>query len=303
MSISLPSDRPDGGPKERSGRRARHCGELLGVGPSLAELAPALSLLGEKIARVLPTALARVTGGQPPLVRLGLPSETKLDAIAAAHPVLASHALVAVGTQGLPLLASFAADPVLRLVDRAFGGRGAVPDPLPTAFPLSAELLLVRLEEALVNALSAALGEAHPVRPLRRDTSLRQLAPFAEDEELLQFSLEVVEAGSEPWSLDLAFPQATLSAALVVPRRRRAASRRSAYGPTDAPFADLPLPVSALLVDMDIPFSRLASLKPGDVLPVAVARAVPVKVGGHTIATGTVGEVEDRVAVQISPSS
>ena len=32
----------------------------------------------------------------------------------------------------------------------------------------------------------------------------------------------------------------------------------------------------------------------------SVARAVPLRVGGHTIAHGTVGTVDDRVAIQIT---
>lgn len=51
---------------------------------------------------------------------------------------------------------------------------------------------------------------------------------------------------------------------------------------------------------MAVPFSRIASLQPGDVLPVAVARAVPIKAGDRTIGAGTIGEFEDRVAVQIT---
>jgi len=57
--------------------------------------------------------------------------------------------------------------------------------------------------------------------------------------------------------------------------------------------------VTAVLVDMSLPFSRLSALRPGDVLLVTVARSIPLKVDGRTIATGTVGEVEDRVAVQL----
>lgn len=309
--MPLPSDRPTDRQTDRPRRKARHCPELLGAGPSIEELAPALSLLGEKLARVLPSTLARVAGGEPPLVRAGMPAAVTLAQITQGDGAadLAAHTLMTMAPKRLPLLATLAAAPVLRLVDIAFGGRGAVPKPLPDAFPLSAELLVGKLEEALAAALSAALGAAHPVEPRRRETSLRQLAPFAEDEPLLQLTLEVVEAGggAEPWSLALAFPQATLAAALVVPRRRRIA-RGAGAGPApvpapDAPpFADVPLEVTALLVDMQIGFSRLANLKPGDVLPVAIARAVPVQVGGRTVATGTVGELEDRVAVQIAQS-
>jgi flagellar motor switch protein FliM len=281
---------------------ARHCAELLGAGPSIGELVRPLAKLGETLARTLPAGLARIAGTDAPVVRIGIPAETTLDAIVGDDPGLAAHALMGLGPKRLPLLATFAADPVLRLLDRAFGGRGDVSEPLPAAFPLSAELLLARIEEAIAAALSQGLGgdETHRVVPLRRDTSLAHLAPFAPAEPLLRIVLEVEEAEAQPWSLALAFPHATLAAALVVPRRRRTAPRRATLaGPEAEPFASLPLDLTAVLVDMQLPFSRVSALRPGDVLPVTVARAVPVRIDGRTIATGTVGEVEDRVAVQI----
>ncbi|KHK93727.1 flagellar motor switch protein FliM [Novosphingobium malaysiense] len=288
--------------KSGQARKAKHCAELLGTGPSLDELVPALSLLGEKLARVLPGHLARFSGGEPPLVRIGMPMDCNLASIQADIENLASHTLMAVGAEGRPMLATFEAAPVLRLIDRAFGGRGIVPDPLPETFPLSAELLLTRLEQAIAGALTTVFGgeQDHTVRPLRRDTSLRYLNPFDKREDLLQLSLEVEEPGFDPWSFSIAFPQATLAAAIAVPRhpvKRR--DPQAAPNPAAEPFGSMPVPVTAVLVDMTIGFSRLSSLKPGDVLPVAVARSVPLQVDGRTIATGTIGEVEDRVAVQI----
>lgn len=281
--------------------KAKHCAELLGTGPTLEELVPALSILGEKLARVLPAGLARLSGGEPPLVRTGMPMDCTLASMQAEIEGLAAHTLMAFGPGRLPLLATFEAAPVLRLVDRAFGGRGVVPDPLPESFPLSAELLIGRIENTVAEALATVFGgrEEHAVRPLRRDTSLRQLDPFERREELLQLSLEIEEEGAEPWSLSLAFPQATLAAAMIVPRTGARAVRGFTPDAGSEPFASMPLAVTAVLVDMTIGFSRLSALKPGDVLPVAVARSVPLQVDGCTIATGTIGEVEDRVAVQI----
>ena len=286
----------------QSSPKAKHCADLLGTGPSIDELVPALSLLGEKLARVLPGHLARFSGGEPPVVRIGMPMDCNLASIQADIETLASHTLMAVGPEGRPMLATFEAAPVLCLIDRAFGGRGIVPDPLPDTLPLSAELLLARLEKAIAGALTTVFGgeEEHSVRPLRRDTSLRYLNPFDKREDLLQLSLEVEEPGFDPWSFSIAFPQATLAAVTTVPRhpvKRRAA--QTAPNPAAEPFGSMPVPVTAVLVDMTIGFSRLTSLKPGDVLPVAVARSVPLQVDGRTIATGTIGEVEDRVAVQI----
>ena len=285
---------------------ARHCAELLGAGPSIGEMVRPLAKLGEKLARTLPAGLGRLTGGDAPVVRIGIPAEGNLDSIAGEDMALAAHSLMGLGPRRLPLLATFEAAPVFRLLDRAFGGRGMVPDPLPTAFPLSAELLLARIEDAIAAALSAGLGgdETHRVSPLRRDTDLSQLAPFAAAEPLLQIVLEIEEAGAQAWSLALAFPLSTLAAALVVPRRqRRVAARTARPAPGDEPFASMPLEVTAVLVDMNLPFSRLSALRPGDVLPVTVARSVPLRVDGRTIATGTVGEVEDRVAVQLQHAS
>ncbi len=281
--------------------KARHCAELLGAGPSIGEMVRPLTRLGEQLARTLPAGLGRIVGGDAPVGRIGIPAEGTLEALMRDDAGLAAHALMGLGPRRLPLLATFEAAPVLRLLDRAFGGRGVVPDPLPAAFPLSAQLLLARIEEAIATALSAGLGgdETHRVAPLRRDTDLAQLAPFAPAEPLLRIVLEVEEAGAQPWSLGLAFPLSTLAAALVVPRRQRRPAARTRPGPDGEPFASMPIEVTAVLVDMTLPFSRLSALRPGDVLPVTVARSVPLRIDGRTIAAGTVGEVEDRVAVQL----
>ncbi|AIT80639.1 FliM/FliN family flagellar motor switch protein [Novosphingobium pentaromativorans] len=283
--------------------KARHCKELLGTGPSIGELVPALSLIGERLARALASGLARLSGGDAPVVRVGMPLDGTLGSIQSELEGLASHTLLAVGAESRPMLAVFEAAPVFRLVDRAFGGRGDVPDPLPDTFPLSAELLIARIEGTVADALSIAFGgEAkHTVRTVRRETSLRQLAPFDRNEELLLLSLEVEETGCEPWSMLLAFPQTTLSALVTVPRHpRKARMMQAAPDPASEPFASMPLQVKAVLVDMTMGFSRLSSLKPGDILPVAVARSVPLKVGDRTVANGTIGELDDRVAVQVS---
>ena len=70
--------------------------------------------------------------------------------------------------------------------------------------------------------------------------------------------------------------------------------------PHAAPFSAMPLPLTARLVDMAMPLSRLSRLSVGDVLPVAVARQVPLHLGGKTIARGTIGAMDDRVAVQLT---
>ena len=66
------------------------------------------------------------------------------------------------------------------------------------------------------------------------------------------------------------------------------------------PSRDCALRLNATLIDMLMPLSRLSGLKPGDLIPVSVARSVPLALGGKIVAHGTVGEIDDRVALQIT---
>ena len=82
--------------------------------------------------------------------------------------------------------------------------------------------------------------------------------------------------------------------------RRAASDGKSPAEPASRAIEDIPLTVLATLVDMRIPLARLATLKPGMVLPVSVARSVPLSIAGTIVAHGTVGELDDRVALQIT---
>nr|WP_281384449.1 FliM/FliN family flagellar motor C-terminal domain-containing protein [Novosphingobium flavum] len=93
-------------------------------------------------------------------------------------------------------------------------------------------------------------------------------------------------------------PLPTLAAALGSAPRGKPAPRKA--DPLAAPFAEIDLPLRAVLVEMRMSMSALAALEPGMVVPVAVARQVPLCHGNRTIATGTVGAADDRVALQIT---
>lgn len=290
---------------------ARHAPELLRQGPGAAELLPLLGRLGERLSRRMAAALAPLLGGEAPLVSCTTPREGNLSTLHGSIATLAANSLYAVGGTA-PLFISIEAEPVLRIVDRAFGGKGEAPAPMPDRFPIAAELMIGRLEVLMADHLTAALavttGRAPGVpvpriAPLRRDANLAMLSPFPEEQQLALMSMEVDDGSPLPWLMTMAMPLGTLarlfghaegSEALTTGQSRHAAS------PTDAPFAGLPVEVSAVIVDMHIPFSTIAGLAPGDILPVSVARAVPLRVGEATFAHGTIGAVDERVAVQIT---
>jgi flagellar motor switch protein FliM len=282
---------------------AQHCSELLGpTTPAMSDLAPSLALLSGRLAFCIASGLGRLSSSDTPLVSAAPPRATTAAELAGEAPQLASYAVMGIGPERHRVLLTIAAAPVFRLVDRAFGGRGTVPNPLPASFPLSAELLVQRLEQTIAGALQEALGGgALSVLALERNTDITQIAPFPTGETVFDLSVSVEEPGCEPWILALAFPQATL-AALFAGRERKLPSPAAPHAPDpmSEPFASLPITLTAVVVDMMVPFTRLAALRPGDVIPVALARSVPVKAGERTIATGTIGEFEDQVAVQIT---
>lgn len=317
---------------------ASHCSELLRKGLGPEDLLPALNRLGERLARRLSGALAPLLGDEAPQISATPAREGDLEGFRQSVDRLAANSLFSIGTAAHPLLVSIEAEPVLRIVDRTFGGKGEAPRPMPATFPMAAELMVARLETLMARHVGAAIvalqetangdlpalqGESPPViSPLRRDGSLASLAPYPGKLPLAVLTLEVDDGSVLPWLIKLAMPFATLANLFglpeptlpdAVPAATGGAASAGAlpglYGPrprehelasaAEAPFNDIPLPVRAVLVEMNLSFAQIADLAVGQVLPLPAARRVPLRVGEQTIAEGTVGSVDDRVAVRV----
>lgn len=263
---------------------AQHCPELIRHGPDPADLVPRWQALGPRLAAALAPRLAPVLGGIRP--RISLSSDEAMPPLTATSRIVRRHC-------STPLTLTIDGLAVLRLIDRAFGGPGQVAPPYPASLPPSARMVGELIEAALTMALGEVLGLESAALTVTPGAS--ELPPPAPGCDLV---LAIDQPGTPAWTIKLSLPQAGLVEWLV-PRRARPAGPRSA-DPAAPPFADLPLPLSARLVDMRLPLSAVARLTPGMVLPVAVARAVPVEVGGVVIARGTVGNQDDRIAIKLT---
>jgi len=278
---------------------ARHSAALLRPAPAAAELLPVLARAGEQLARKLRLALAPVHGGEAAMVECGAPEE--LTAAKFAPPGLVSISLLSANADAQPLLACVEGETVLRLLDRAFGGPGEAPSPLPRELPLSAELMVQRIEMLVGPPLAAALGLDGPIRALRRAASMAELATLTENTQLAALTFTIREGARPAWTLRLGFPLAALAelvgAARPAPKPVRAATPAD---PRTPPFADMPLRVRAVLVDVPLPLATLSALEVGQVLAVPVARSVPLRIGETLVGHGSVGAVDDRVALQLT---
>ena len=283
---------------------AQHCPELLRAEPSSSEMLAMLALAGQRLAKALSHELAPLLGGEAPQVRAEEPQTGGPDMLAAQIAPLAANSLLTAGAQAAPMLLSIEAEAVLRLVDRAFGGKGELRGGPPEAFPLSAELMIVRLETLVIGALGMAFGLTWPgaISPQRRDGSFAALGPFAAQTELAIQRFTIAETGGFDWTVTLAMPLPTLAALYD---NKAQSSHKSdepvaPANPAEEPFGAMPMTLRAVLVDMAMPVSVLSKLATGQVLPVTIARNVPLRIGCQTIAHGTIGALDERVAVQIT---
>ncbi len=282
---------------------AQHCPELLRKGPEPVDLSASLARLGERFARALAPTLAPMLGGEAPAIIAEPPRELSESELGEEFGALAANSLYTSGVPGVTLLAAIEGAGLLRLVDRAFGGTGEAPRTLPAAFPLSAELMIGKLETLVAAALAQALGhkDGGEVRPLRRAAQLSELAPFPAGVRIAALRCVVTEPARAPWQLTLALPQAMLPKLLgQVDGSAASSAAPRAADPAAAPFADLPLSLTATLVDMPVSLAAIAALEPGSVLPVAVARSVPLSIGAALVARGAVGAQDDRIALKLT---
>ena len=238
---------------------AQHCAELLRSTPKADPLI-AFARFGERLAEVLPSALAPWHGAIPPVVACGSARESDGAELGAAIGSLASNCLLGCAAQDHPLVLSIAAPAVFSLIDRAFGGRGAVPDPLPGAFPGSGDVLIQRIELLIAERIGVALEQT--VRPLQRDASFVRLAPFAPACRVVTLDIAISgDRALENWSFTLAAQLDAISHlcgdgghAAKPPRAPTAAD------PAAEPFGAVPLRLCAVLVEAQVPVSALAEI-------------------------------------------
>jgi hypothetical protein len=189
---------------------AQHSAALLRPAPGTAELLPALARAGDRMARSLRNALAPLLGGSTAMVVCAQPVEQA--ASECTMPGLVVYSLYTAGASGHPVLSVVEGETVLALLDRAFGGAGAVPSVLPRELPVSAELMAARIEAIAAQQLAAVLAtEVGELRPLRRATSLAELGGLTADTRVAMLEFTVREGARPPWALRMALPMTALA--------------------------------------------------------------------------------------------
>ncbi len=170
--------------------------------------------------------------------------------------------------------------------------------------PMSAQLMFARFEKALAARPGRSARTAgRRMRSGSRTRTPRPMrsAPFAGCKRTI-LPIRLAIADAEPCELVFTFPGVQPDRAVRRSRQDLPTAPRSACSrcPNAEPFGGIPLPLKAILVDMAIPVATLAKLEPGMMIPVTVARSVPLVAGEQVVAHGTVGAMDDCTALQLT---
>lgn len=279
-------------------RAASHCAALLRPSEAPVEIGPEFQRFGARLAEALVPCMGEAANdAEVRIVSLGAEALVGDRLVGHCAP-LAAMSVHRFGVAGHVLCLALDGRLLLSLLDRTFGGSGRVGNDLPAALPPTARLMSRRIEQRVIAAIAGELGGLEFAAD---DAAVPARGPFVAEAELTALAIEVTAEDGQSWRHVVALETAALAS--LLPKRAsapRAPASRRKPGITEAPFADLPLAASARLVDMAMPLHRLASLEPGMVLPIMIARSVPLQVGEVVLARGTIGEVDDQVALQIT---
>ncbi len=283
---------------------AQHCEELLRNRQQTVNALKELARLGERIAEPLARDMAGLCAGQK--VRVDVRDAVELAAGSnsdkRSDPML--HSMIAIGSREVMMVASLPQRAILSLVDIALGGNGKDCEPPAGKLPVSAQMMFGRFEKlvAAVLAEALALPDGELVKP-KRDGVAETDTPFAGFKRtMLPVAIGIGEA--EVWELNFLFPGSAVAKLFAASSAKQQAALSDGApkrpDPRSEPYGGIKLPLTAVLVDMPVRLSTLSRLKPGMVIPVSVARNVPLFAGEEMIARGSVGEMDDRVALQLN---
>lgn len=290
---------------------AVHCPELVARGPRPAESAALLAAWRRDLALMLADDLSGLLSGDRLDVTIAEPEPlTGAQALERIGPV-AANSLLRVGVTGETALLSFDFGTALALTDRSFGGDGRIGGIMPEALPRSAALMVEEAAGVIAAAItrasqgdtpcSSAPSSACNGEVIVRSESASRLKPFAPEADVLLLEIAIANRQGCQWRANLTLTAERMNRLLPGNGRSpRPSGPRASGSGFAAPFAELPLPLHVVLAEFDLSLSRLQALMPGDTIPLAMGRQVPLMAGETVVAHGSIGTAEDRMAIRLT---
>ena len=289
---------------------AQHCAELVARGPQPEERAAQIAGWRRDVARRLGATLGGLLGGERLSAEVSAPEWVSgSDVLTRIGPVAANSLLRCGGDAkgsgaGAEVLLSLDHATALALAERSFGGEGRVGEPSSDPLPRSAQLLCDEVAALIACALAEA-REGDTAEPgsvaggevIIRSESAARLRAFEASDKAVLFSLRLSDARGFDWHLTLALGAARLDQLLPPASLMSRVHETHAAPDPAASFGGIPLSLCAVLAEFDLTLGQLDRLAPGDTFPLALARSVPLRIGAALVGHGSIGTIEDRMAL------
>lgn len=283
---------------------AQHCAELTKRGPRPEERAEHVAAWTRDLASELSPELGQLFSAGKLHVTISEPEMLAAAQVYERIGAIAVNNLLRCGDSGETALLSLDMATAIALTDCSFGGEGNPPDQIPSQLPRSAALLVEQVAGMIAGVIALSSGASSTARGdvLVRSESVTRLKPFPSDAEVALFAITLAQGAFAEWNLMLAVASDGLDALLPGMGVSRPARPRSAaaHDGTAAPFAAMPLGLEAVLSELEMSLGQLDRLAPGDEIPIAVPRELPLRIGDQVLAVGALGTLDNRMALRIT---
>ena len=283
---------------------AQHCAELTWRGPRPEERAEDVSTWCRDLGAELAQELGSLFSGGKLKVSVSEPEMITGQDVFERIGKVAVNSLLRCGEGDQTMLFSLDHATAIALTDCSFGGDGAVAQDVPAQLPRSAGMLVEQVASATAHVIAMSNGSAERSigDVLVRSESVTRLKPFSAAAKVAFFRVTMAMGDTAEWSAVLAVASDRLDALLPGsgPARSISQNKRIPSDGTTGAFAAIPLPLEAVLGEIHMSLGRLERLAPGDEIPLAIPRELPLRVGEETLAHGTLGTLENRMALRVT---
>lgn len=287
-----------------AGVAAQHCAELLARGrPRPEEREAQITAWRRALAQDLGEGLGALLGGDRLRAEVSAP-EWLLgsEALTRIGPV-AANCLLRCGTagdssEGGEFLLSVDHATVLALAERSFGGEGRLGEPSLDPLPRSVLLLCDEVAALVAGGLARArLGGDAGGEVIIRSENAARLRALDPARQAAWFTIRLADKRGVEWRMSLALAANRLDD--LLPPAGAATPAAQAAPKTDPAmlFGGIPLGLCAVLAEFDLTLGQLGRLAPGDTFPLPMPRHVPLRIGEALVAHGSIGTVDDHLAL------
>ncbi len=189
----------------------------------------------------------------------------------------------------------------IALTDLSFGGIGTTPESLPERMPHSAMLLVEQIAGQFAQAAAHSSGDSDEQggQVVLRSENAKRIAPFGKTDQVAVFILAISASQDRIWRATIAMPEALSDILIQAAMGSTASADKQKCDTSKSAFTAIPFSLTAALAEFELTVDRLKQLAPGDEIPLAIGRNVPLFVNDLPFANGTIGSSGDRFALQL----